>query len=152
MKTIELVRRVDDLGRVVIPKELRRVLQIREGDPLELLLTEEGILLKKYQPIKTILDEAKEIADAIHETIGVLTLIMDNDNIIAVSGGRKDEYLNKPYEEIMKKLKWSYMNQIFVNGDSVGYIIINCEKEPTNEQINVVNVAVTYLAKNLERQ
>lgn len=152
MKTVDIVRRVDDLGRVVIPKELRKALQIREGDPLELSITPDGILLKKYQPIKTILDEAKEIADAIHETIGVLTLIMDNDNVIAVSGGRKAEYLNKPYEEILTKLKYSYMKQIFVNGDSVGYIIIDCEKEPTKREISVVDMAATYLAKNLERQ
>lgn len=96
MKATGIVRRIDDLGRVVIPKEIRRTLRIREGDPLEIFVDREGeVILKKYSPIGELGDFAKEYADSLHEAIGHIACIADRDNVIAVSGAPKKEFLNK---------------------------------------------------------
>ncbi len=97
MKATGIVRRIDDLGRVVIPKEIRRTLRIREGDPLEIFVDREGeVILKKYSPIGELGDFAKEYADSLHESVGHIALIADRDVIIAVAGAPKKEFLNKP--------------------------------------------------------
>jgi AbrB family transcriptional regulator (stage V sporulation protein T) len=97
VKATGIVRRIDDLGRVVIPKEIRRTLRIREGDPLEIFVDREGeVILKKYSPIGELGDFAKEYADSVYEATGHIACIGDRDVIIAVSGASKKEYLNKP--------------------------------------------------------
>lgn len=97
MKATGIVRRIDDLGRVVIPKEIRRTLRIREGDPLEIFVDREGeVILKKYSPIGELGDFAKEYADSLFEATGHIACIGDRDVIIAVAGASKKEYLNKP--------------------------------------------------------
>lgn len=86
MKATGIVRRIDDLGRVVIPKEIRRTLRIREGDPLEIFTDSDGeIILKKYSPIGELGAFAKEYAESLAQTIGHVTCIVDKDQIIAVS-------------------------------------------------------------------
>jgi AbrB family transcriptional regulator (stage V sporulation protein T) len=96
MKATGIVRRIDDLGRVVIPKEIRRTLRIREGDPLEIFVDREGeVILKKYSPIRELGEFAKEYADSLFEATGHITCITDRDTIIAVAGASKKEYLNK---------------------------------------------------------
>ncbi|MGI6119056.1 MAG: stage V sporulation protein T [Desulfosporosinus sp.] len=96
MKATGIVRRIDDLGRVVIPKEIRRTLRIREGDPLEIFVDREGdVILKKYSPIRELGEFAKEYADSLFESTGHITCIADRDTIIAVAGASKKEYLNK---------------------------------------------------------
>lgn len=100
MKATGIVRRIDDLGRVVIPKEIRRTLRIREGDPLEIFVDREGeVILKKYSPISELGDFAREYADALFDSLGHPVLICDRDEFIAVSGGSKKEYLNKSIGE-----------------------------------------------------
>jgi AbrB family transcriptional regulator, stage V sporulation protein T len=97
MKATGIVRRIDDLGRVVIPKEIRRTLRIREGDPLEIFVDRDGeVILKKYSPIGELGDFAKEYAESLSETLGHITLITDRDVIIAVSGISKKEFMEKP--------------------------------------------------------
>lgn len=87
MKATGIVRRIDDLGRVVIPKEIRRTMRIREGDPLEIYTDREGeVILKKYSPINDLSEFAKEYADSLYETIGTPALISDRDEMIAVAG------------------------------------------------------------------
>ena len=104
MKATGIVRRIDDLGRVVIPKEIRRTLRIREGDPLEIFVDRDGeVILKKYSPIGELGDFAKEYADALYESIGHVALIADRDAIIAVSGGPKKEYLNKALGSLVER-------------------------------------------------
>ena len=99
MKATGIVRRIDDLGRVVIPKEIRRTLRIREGDPLEIFTDREGeIILKKYSPIGELGAFAKEYAESLAQTAGHITCIVDKDQIIAVSGGGKKEFFEKYYE------------------------------------------------------
>lgn len=96
MKATGIVRRIDDLGRVVIPKEIRRTLRIREGDPLEIFTDKEGeVILKKYSPIGELGDFASQYADSLHKTSGHITCIADRDTIIAVSGASKKEFLEK---------------------------------------------------------
>lgn len=96
MKATGIVRRIDDLGRVVIPKEIRRTLRIREGDPLEIFTDREGeIILQKYSPIGELSEFARQYVDAISKATGHIVCITDRDQIIAVSGGRKD-IVSKP--------------------------------------------------------
>lgn len=96
MKATGIVRRIDDLGRVVIPKEIRRTLRIREGDPLEIFVDRDGeVILKKYSPIGELGDFAKEYAESLYESTSHVTLITDRDTVIAVAGGSKKEFLEK---------------------------------------------------------
>lgn len=104
MKATGIVRRIDDLGRVVIPKEIRRTLRIREGDPLEIFTDREGeIILKKYSPIGELGNFAREYADSLAQTAGHVTCIVDKDQIIAVSGGSKREFYEKQISPDMEK-------------------------------------------------
>lgn len=104
MKATGIVRRIDDLGRVVIPKEIRRNLRIREGEPLEIFVDTGGeVLLKKYSAIGKHGDFAKQYADSLFEVIGHIVCIADRDIIIAVSGAAKEEFLNKPISSIVEK-------------------------------------------------
>ena len=105
MKATGIVRRIDDLGRVVIPKEIRRTLRIREGDPLEIFVDRDGeVILKKYSPISELGDFAKEYAEALYDSLGNPVLICDRDTYIAVAGGSKKEYLNKSVSELVEKI------------------------------------------------
>ncbi|MGE5652669.1 MAG: stage V sporulation protein T, partial [Bacillota bacterium] len=105
MKATGIVRRIDDLGRVVIPKEIRRTLRIREGDPLEIFVDREGeVILKKYSPIGELGDFAKEYADSLYETTGHTALIADRDTVIAVAGSPKKEFLNKSISPAVEKI------------------------------------------------
>ena len=105
LKATGIVRRIDDLGRVVIPKEIRRTLRIREGDPLEIFTDNEGqVILKKYSPVGELSAFVKEYADALAQTTGHLTCIADKDQVIAVSGGSKKEFLNKKISSQLEKI------------------------------------------------
>jgi AbrB family transcriptional regulator (stage V sporulation protein T) len=96
MKATGIVRRIDDLGRVVIPKEIRRTMRIREGDPLEIFVDREGeVILKKYSPIGELGDFAKEYADSLNEAVGHIAIITDRDEVVAVSGAPKKEFLER---------------------------------------------------------
>lgn len=105
MKATGIVRRIDDLGRVVIPKEIRRTLRIREGDPLEIFTDREGeVILKKYSPIGELSDFAAQYAESLHKTSGHITCISDRDTIIAVSGASKKEYLEKSLSSDIERI------------------------------------------------
>lgn len=105
MKATGIVRRIDDLGRVVIPKEIRRTLRIREGDPLEIFTDREGeIILKKYSPIGELSDFAQQYSDALYQSTKHTVLVTDGDTVIAVSGGVKKDYLDKPISPELEKV------------------------------------------------
>ena len=92
MKATGIVRRIDDLGRVVIPKEIRRTLRIREGDPLEIFTDREGeIILKKYSPIGELTEFSGEYVESLFETTRHIAIITDRDGVIAVSGSSKKD-------------------------------------------------------------
>jgi AbrB family transcriptional regulator (stage V sporulation protein T) len=104
LKATGIVRRIDDLGRVVIPKEIRRTLRIREGDPLEIFTDREGeIILKKYSPIGELGAFAREYTESLAQTVGHITCIVDKDQIIAVSGGAKRDFLEKHISAALEK-------------------------------------------------
>ena len=97
MKATGIVRRIDDLGRIVIPKEIRRTLRIRESDPLEIFTDREGeIILKKYSPIGELGSFAKEYAEALSASSGHGVCITDRDQVIAAAGGMKRDLVGTP--------------------------------------------------------
>ena len=99
MKATGIVRRIDDLGRVVIPKEIRRTLRIREGDPLEIFTDRGGeVILKKYSPMVDLSYFAQEYADSLAETTGHIAIIADQDEIVAVGGAPRRSFKNKADE------------------------------------------------------
>ncbi len=105
MKATGIVRRIDDLGRVVIPKEIRRTLRIREGDPLEIFTERDGeVIFKKYSPIGELGDFATEYAETLSKTSGTPVLITDKDNVIAVSGAPRKDLHEKRISDRLEQL------------------------------------------------
>lgn len=105
MKATGIVRRIDDLGRIVVPKEIRRTLRIREGDPLEIFTNRDGeIMLKKYSPIGELKNIAESYAESLAHTTGELVCITDRDCVVAASGPRKKEYEGKNLSQEMERL------------------------------------------------
>ena len=96
MKATGIVRRIDDLGRVVIPKEIRRTMRIREGDPLEIYTDREGeVIFKKYSPIGELAGFASQYAETLQKTCSMAVIICDRDVVISAAGVSKKEYLDK---------------------------------------------------------
>ena len=131
MKATGVVRRIDDLGRVVIPKEIRKTLRIKEGEPLEIFTDKEGeIILKKYSPIGELSEFATEYAETLAKTTGHIACITDKDTVIAVSGGSKKEFLEQDVSEELEKImedKEKYTSK--ENNDLAVPIIKNANKE-----------------------
>ena len=144
MKATGVVRRIDDLGRVVIPKEIRKTLRIKEGDPLEIFTDKEGeIILKKYSPIGELSEFATEYAETLAKTTGHIACITDKDTVIAVSGGSKREYLEQgispELEQIMDE-KENYTSK--ENND----IAIPITKNENNNKKNNAQVVYPIIA------
>jgi len=177
MKATGIVRRIDDLGRVVIPKEIRRTLRIREGDPLEIFTDRDGeVILKKYSPISELGDFAQEYVETLHATLGTPAFISDRDEMIAVAGVPKKEYLNRRIspnaEEILltrtivsekmeKTVEWvpgqveqvkSYcIAPIISGGDAIGAVYLLSKVHFIGEtEIKAVETAAHFLAKQME--
>lgn len=159
MKATGIVRRIDDLGRVVIPKEIRRTMRIREGEPLEIFVDREGeVILKKYSPIGELSEFAQEYADALAGETGHAVFVLDRDVIIAVSGVSHKPFMDKSIsqkaEEAMKTRRPSVvqdegigvfckdcpadteysfsstvMSPIIVEGDPIGVVVISNKEE-----------------------
>ena len=105
MKATGIVRRIDDLGRVVIPKEIRRTMRIREGDPLEIFTDRDGeVIFKKYSPIGELHAFASEYADTLQKTAGMPIFICDRDAIITVSGASKREYMDRKISHSLEEI------------------------------------------------
>ncbi len=134
MKATGIVRRIDDLGRVVIPKEIRRTLRIREGDPLEIFVDRDGeVILKKYSPIGELGEFAKEYAESIAESTGHMALIADRDVIIAVSGTSKKDFMEKPIgEEIEQAME---DRKTLVDSKAGEYTIIRDREESFSSRV-----------------
>lgn len=178
MKATGIVRRIDDLGRVVVPKEIRRTLRIREGDPLEIFVAREGeVILKKYSPINELSHFAEEYADALYDSIQFPVFICDRDEVIALSGDSKKDYLHKnigtdiedaienrehKLEEEQKtieiirgrdeELNGYVISVIIANGDPIGAVVIAArEKETlTKAEEKVAETAAGFLGKQME--
>ena len=126
MKATGIVRRIDDLGRVVIPKEIRRTMRIREGDPLEIYTDREGeVIFKKYSPVGELVSFASQYAETLNKTCNMAVVITDRDTVIACAGISKREFsdrkLSKEFEEIMENRSF-YNAENCANGNSVNVI------------------------------
>lgn len=112
MKATGIVRRIDDLGRVVIPKEIRRTLRLREGTPLEIFIDKDGeIILKKYSPMMELSAFAKQYADAMAQASGHIICVSDRDQIIAIAGASRKEMLS---QSVSKQLEQAIINREFI--------------------------------------
>ncbi len=118
MKATGIVRRVDDLGRIVIPKEIRRTLKIREGDPLEIYTEKDGgVIFRKYSPMGELQDFAAQICESIGDNTGKIAAVSDRDGIIALSGAPKRELVDKPNSRALEKLMEARKNYRYQPGD-----------------------------------
>lgn len=177
MKATGIIRRIDDLGRVVIPKEIRKNLRIKEGDNLEIFVQDEDVILKKYSMMNKINDLSYELTDSIYTFMKHSIFITDTDQVIAASGPLKKKYLNKNISEFIvesikrrdkmlqnhfKELKFvrdeesitcSYvMSTILVNGEAIGMILIINEEEKLGEaEMQMASIASSFMTKYLEQ-
>ena len=118
MKATGIVRRIDDLGRVVIPKEIRRTLRIREGDPLEIYTEKDGeVIFKKYSPMGDLGEFAGQICEAIGKNTGYIAAVCDRDAIIAVHGVQKRELLDKRCSQELEQLMELRRSYRYQDGD-----------------------------------
>lgn len=175
MQTTGVVRRIDELGRIVIPKEIRKTLYIRNGENIEISVENDRIVLKKYSIIKKISDFAQDFADSINSFIKHNVIITDTDSVIAVSGSLKKEYNNQLLNDNMvsfisrrqsilekykkslsiiddKNLECTYViKPIIVSGDVIGMLIILSLDEQINElDEKIAGIAVSFFNKYLE--
>lgn len=172
MKATGVVRRIDDLGRIVIPKEIRRTLRIRDGEPLEIFVDKEIIGLKKYSPMEDLKELASSFVDTISPLIQSNILITDRDQIVAISNTYKNhlgESISKELERIIderemvveksfKKIEglddqeYSYIiSPILVNGDSIGLVILFSTMKPLSEIEEKLSILVSqFLGKRIE--
>ena len=119
MKATGIVRRVDDLGRIVIPKEIRRTLRIREGDPLEIYTEKDGgVIFRKYSPMGDLQEFAAQMCESIGSATGHIAAVTDRDTIIALHGAPKRELIDKPNSPELDKLMEQRRNYLFQSGDA----------------------------------
>ncbi|MDL2300666.1 AbrB/MazE/SpoVT family DNA-binding domain-containing protein [Clostridiaceae bacterium OttesenSCG-928-D20] len=105
MKATGIVRRIDDLGRVVIPKEIRRTMRIREGDPLEIYTEKDGeLIFKKFSPIGELSDFASKICESLNKSTDAIVTICDRDTVISAAGSGKKELLGKRISPELEKI------------------------------------------------
>ena len=129
MKATGIVRRIDDLGRVVIPKEIRRTLRIREGDPLEIFTDREGeIILKKYSPIGELSAFAGQYAESLSQAMGCLVCVCDMDQIVAAAGAGKKEVQEKYISRALQKSLEERKN-VLAGKEEKNYIRIISDQE-----------------------
>lgn len=176
MKSTGVVRRIDELGRIVIPKEIRKTLRIKEGENLEIFIEDENIILKKYSIMGNLNDFAQELTDSIYNLLKNNVFIMDTDSIIAVSGSLKKKYVNKTIsskmedcikrrdsmlEKYVKKIKiieeeelegsYTYA-PILSEGDAVGLVLMFSEKEGLGDnEEQITKIVANFLGKHLEQ-
>ncbi|MCD7755303.1 MAG: AbrB/MazE/SpoVT family DNA-binding domain-containing protein [Firmicutes bacterium] len=118
MKATGIVRRVDDLGRIVIPKEIRRTLRIREGDPLEIYTEKDGgVIFRKYSPMGDLQDFAAQMCEAIGANTGRAVAVSDRDAIIALSGAPRRELMDKPNSQALDKIMELRHNYRYEDGE-----------------------------------
>ena len=136
MKATGIVRRIDDLGRVVIPKEIRRTLRIKEGTPLEIFTDREGeIILKKYSPIGELSTFAREYAEALAQTTGVLVCITDHDQVVAAAGHGSREIAGKEISRPLEKVIADREGKCFNPGEKGKVPVTDSQKEILYAQI-----------------
>jgi len=133
VKATGIVRRIDDLGRIVIPKEIRRTLRFRESDPIEIFTGTQGeIILKKYSPVGELGLFARQYADALAQTSGHIVCVTDRDHVVAVSGGDKKNLLGKPISRGLEEIIENRCNIEAKRGDRE-FVGITTEPQKNSE-------------------
>ena len=179
MKATGIVRRIDDLGRVVIPKEIRRTMRIREGDPLEIYTNSDGeVIFKKYSAVSEMSENAVYVADIMHKIAGCPVIIFDKDHVVASAGVPRKEYAERrvtvQHEELMAPRGQFFCPAgstntffpaegvdrtaiaalpIITAGDVSGAVaFLTSEKctEVTDLQKSLINAAAQFLARQIE--
>ena len=178
MKATGIVRRIDDLGRVVIPKEIRRTMRIREGDPLEIYTDKDGeVIFKKYSPIGELSDFAAQICDSLHKSTDAIAAVCDRDTVIAISGGAKRELLDKrisaglehimegrntyrydgsgciPVSDNDEKLCVSVAAPVISEGDVMGCVLFVAQQNSapcTDIEYTLAQTVASFLGKQME--
>ena len=162
MKATGIVRRIDDLGRVVVPKEIRRTLRIREGDPLEIFTNNSGeVILKKYSPIHDLSEYASEYAETVSKILGGTIIVSDTDQVIVASGTNRKDYSNKKVDPELDKIiqsKNQYSNDskivvpIVSHGDPIGSITIlpKDNQRLGDVELKIAEFGASFLAKQME--
>ena len=118
MKATGIVRRVDDLGRIVIPKEIRRTLRIREGDPLEIYTEKDGgVIFRKYSPMGDLQEFASQMCESIGNATGHIAAVADRDSIIALFGAPRKELMDKPNSPELERIMEQRKNYRYQSGD-----------------------------------
>jgi len=162
-----IIRRIDDLGRINIPKEIRRHFRIKETDPLEIIITEDGILLKKYSPMKTIQDFSEEITTSLFEATGHMIFVTDKERIISVNGVSKkgriyeliDDEIATVISSRVERFTRDYDNQIsriiipiIVENECVGVLIIASKDINLmgDLELKLARIASAFLGRMLE--
>lgn len=136
MKATGIVRRIDDLGRVVIPKEIRRTLRIREGDPLEIFTDREGeVILKKYSPIGELGEFAKQYAESLAQSTGHIVCVTDRDQVIAAAGGVKKDFISKSISRALEEVIDNRASVVANKGDKKFIPVVDGDSEEYNSQV-----------------
>lgn len=139
MKATGIVRRIDDLGRVVVPKEIRRTLRIREGDPLEIFTDREGgVILRKYSPIRELGEFAQQYADSMAKITGYTIAITDKDQVIASAGDSKKELMSKKISSELEEAVEERSTIIATKEDKNFILITNSEIDFVQEVISPI--------------
>ena len=175
MKATGIIRRIDELGRIVIPKEIRKNLRIKVGESLEIFVdSDENIVLKKFSVMNKITDLSQELTDAIYSFVKHNVIITDNNTVLAASGKIKKEYLNQPisasveesinrresmfqnhFKEIEiiegKEITCSYVNKsILADGEAVGMIIIfSTDQKMLDVDMTIAEIVSSFMTKYL---
>ncbi len=170
---IGTIRRIDDLGRIVLPKGIRQNLRIKSGDNLEIFIENNDIILRKYSQLNQLIDIENTIASVLKETLKADVLITDKDKYIIINGIAKQKYLNREIsDEILKILENRQMiikenenilftknekesgniviNPIIINGDVIGSIIVITKEKIDESKIKTISILTTFLTKHIE--
>ena len=130
MRATGIVRRIDELGRVVIPKEIRRTLRIREGDPLEIYTDKDGeVILKKYSPIGEISNFAKDYTESLFRSLGHIACITDKDMIVSASGVSRKELWEKPISRDLEQAIQSRQVVMANRGNGTRLVPVTSEED-----------------------
>ena len=145
MKATGIVRRIDDLGRVVIPKEIRRTMRIREGDPLEIFTDREGgVVFKKYSPLNDLSAYAGDLCASLYGVTGIACAVCDNDLVIAFAGSGKKDVLERPISQGIEDIISS--RKAYFGGGSIK----TADKPITEADLKLVTASAVFIGKQME--
>lgn len=178
MKATGIVRRIDDLGRVVIPKEIRRTMRIREGDPLEIFTNGDGVVFKKYSLMGGLGDFSAQLCESLYKTTGKMVTITDRDVCLSVAGGGRRELTDKSISPALAQImdgRQLYQHQpgqpplpvsdytdryvlstaapILTQGDVLGCVAFLCEKdhlEVAESEHELAQAIAGFLGRHME--